>query len=105
MTFPAAEVRIEFLDPADASGAMFPTGNLVDELEVPESVVTGGRLTATLINAGIPTMEDGKIVYPETPEFMAERFKRLAGSGANLLGGCCGTGPEHIRALREVLSA
>ena len=52
VTFPAAEVQIEFIDPADSDGAMFPTGNLVDELEV-EGV---GTLKATMINAGIPTI-------------------------------------------------
>ncbi len=53
VTFPAAEVEIEFLDPADASGgSMFPTGNLVDDLEVPGI----GTLKATMINAGIPTI-------------------------------------------------
>ncbi|GGO69602.1 2-methylaconitate cis-trans isomerase PrpF [Bowmanella pacifica] len=56
VTFPAAEVQIEFLDPAadedGEGGAMFPTGNLVDTLEVPEV----GSFPATLINAGIPTI-------------------------------------------------
>jgi probable AcnD-accessory protein PrpF len=52
VTFPAAEVQIEFIDPADGGGAIFPTGNLVDELEVPGV----GRLQATMINAGIPTI-------------------------------------------------
>ena len=55
VTFPAAEVQIEFLDPADdgeEGGAMFPTGNLVDELEVPGI----GTFPVTLINAGIPTI-------------------------------------------------
>lgn len=52
VTFPAAEVQIEFIDPADGEGAMFPTGNLVDELEV--SGV--GTVKATMINAGIPTI-------------------------------------------------
>lgn len=52
VTFPAAEVQIEFLDPADGEGSMFPTGNLVDSLEVPGV----GTLQATLINAGIPTI-------------------------------------------------
>ncbi|WP_417344615.1 2-methylaconitate cis-trans isomerase PrpF [Ferrimonas sp.] len=56
VTFPAAEVEVSFLDPADGDGAMFPTGNLVDTLEVPESLVAGGKLEATLINAGIPTL-------------------------------------------------
>ena len=52
VTFPAAEVKIEFMDPADGEGAMFPTGNLVDDLEVPGV----GSLKATMINAGIPTI-------------------------------------------------
>lgn len=52
VTFPAAEVKIEFLDPADGEGAMFPTGQLVDDLEVPGL----GTLKATMINAGIPTI-------------------------------------------------
>lgn len=52
VTFPAAEVQVEFMDPADGEGAMFPTGNLVDELEVPGV----GTLKATMINAGIPTI-------------------------------------------------
>ena len=50
--FPAAEVQIEFIDPADGEGSMFPTGNLVDDLEVPDV----GVLKATMINAGIPTI-------------------------------------------------
>ncbi|MGH8027163.1 MAG: 2-methylaconitate cis-trans isomerase PrpF [Pseudoxanthomonas sp.] len=55
VTFPAAEIQLEFLDPADegeGGGAMFPTGNLVDELDVPGV----GTFKATLINAGIPTI-------------------------------------------------
>lgn len=55
VTFPAAEVQIEFLDPADDGedgASMFPTGNLLDELEVPDV----GILNVTLINAGIPTI-------------------------------------------------
>ena len=52
VTFPAAEVEIAFLDPADGEGDMFPTGNVVDELDIPE----WGRLRATLINSGIPTI-------------------------------------------------
>lgn len=55
VTFPAAEVVLEFLDPADdgeQGGAMFPTGNVVDELEVPGV----GTLAVTMINAGIPTI-------------------------------------------------
>ncbi|MFM5881296.1 2-methylaconitate cis-trans isomerase PrpF [Aeromonas sanarellii] len=59
VTFPAAEIVLEFLDPSDdgeEGGALFPTGNLVDELEVPDSVVKSGTLKATMISAGIPTV-------------------------------------------------
>lgn len=52
VTFPAAEVQVEFMDPADGEGSMFPTGQLVDDLEVPGV----GVLKATMINAGIPTI-------------------------------------------------
>ncbi|MBT3042704.1 MAG: 2-methylaconitate cis-trans isomerase PrpF [Candidatus Thiodiazotropha sp. (ex Codakia orbicularis)] len=52
VTFPAAEVKIEFMSPVDPSEAMFPTGNLVDQLEVPGI----GSFQATMINAGIPTI-------------------------------------------------
>ena len=53
VTFPAAEIAVDFMDPADdESSAMFPTGNLVDSLDVPGE----GSLNATLINAGIPTI-------------------------------------------------
>ena len=57
VTFPAAEIVLEFLDPAEdgedgAAGSMFPTGNLIDDLDVPEI----GTLKATMITAGIPTV-------------------------------------------------
>lgn len=52
VTFPAAEVQVDFVAPVDASEAMFPTGNIVDQLEVPGI----GNFQATMINAGIPTI-------------------------------------------------
>ena len=52
VTFPAAEVKVEFVDPADGDGALFPTGNLIDTLSVPDI----GEFDATFINAGIPTI-------------------------------------------------
>ena len=51
-------------------------------------------------NAGIPAVQRGEIVYPEAPEFMARGFRTLADDvGVNIVGGCCGTSPAHIRAL------
>ena len=55
-------------------------------------------------NAGIPGMEKGEIIYPESPEFMAERFMKLKDVGANIIGGCCGTSPDHIKALCKALN-
>ncbi|HHF3039158.1 TPA: 2-methylaconitate cis-trans isomerase PrpF [Vibrio diabolicus] len=52
VTFPAAEIQVDFVDPSDGEGSMFPTGNLVDDLMVPDV----GTFNATFINAGIPTI-------------------------------------------------
>jgi len=96
VTFPAAEVQLEFMDPAaeeeGAGGAMFPTGNLVDELEVPGI----GLLRATMINAGIPTIfvDADAIGYTGTelqdainsnPEALA-RFEKIRAHGAVRMG-------------------
>lgn len=98
VTFPAAEIVLEFLDPSDdeEGGSMFPTGNLVDDLEVPADIVEGGILKATMISAGIPTIfvnaED--IGYQGTelredingnPEALA-RFEAIRVAGALRMG-------------------
>jgi probable AcnD-accessory protein PrpF len=96
VTFPAAEVQLEFLDPAaeeeGAGGAMFPTGNVVDDLEVPGI----GTFRATLINAGIPTifLDAAAIGYAGTelqdainsdPEALA-KFETIRAHGAMKMG-------------------
>ncbi|AXS82142.1 2-methylaconitate cis-trans isomerase PrpF [Marinobacter sp. Arc7-DN-1] len=92
VTFPAAEVQVEFMDPADGEGSMFPTGNLVDDLEVPGV----GTLKATMINAGIPTifLNAGDIGYKGTelqdainsnPEALA-MFETIRAHGAVKMG-------------------
>ena len=50
-------------------------------------------------NAGMPSIEKGETIFPETPEMMAIKVKDLINSGANIIGGCCGTTPAHIKAL------
>jgi len=52
-------------------------------------------------NAGLPQIVDGRAVYAETPELMAERVDALLKLSVNIIGGCCGTTPEHIAALRR----
>ena len=95
VTFPAAEIALEFLDPADEGedgGAMFPTGQLVDELEVPGL----GRVRATLINAGVPMVfveaatlgYDGTELQPAINEDKAAlaRLEAIRAAGAVRMG-------------------
>jgi 5-methyltetrahydrofolate--homocysteine methyltransferase len=54
-------------------------------------------------NAGKPSMEAGQVIYRETPQFMAGHLPELIEAGATIVGGCCGTTPEHIRLYRQVI--
>ena len=54
-------------------------------------------------NAGIPEFIDGKTFYRESPEMMASFVPQLLKAGVNIIGGCCGTTPEHIKQIGKVL--
>ncbi len=54
-------------------------------------------------NAGAPVVENGKTVFKETPQYMASRVQELVNAGANIIGGCCGTNPQHIAAIAAVV--
>ncbi|NRF25576.1 2-methylaconitate cis-trans isomerase PrpF [Vibrio coralliilyticus] len=92
VTFPAAEIQVDFMHPAAADGSMFPTGNLVDDLEVPEV----GTFNATLINAGIPTIfiDADALGYSGTElqqdinsdELALARFEKIRAYGALKMG-------------------
>jgi 5-methyltetrahydrofolate--homocysteine methyltransferase len=56
-------------------------------------------------NAGLPEQRCGVLVWPESPAFMAERVGELIDLGVKIIGGCCGTGPDHIRAIRSAVDA
>ncbi|MBM3696380.1 MAG: hypothetical protein FJW79_10690 [Actinobacteria bacterium] len=56
-------------------------------------------------NAGLPEVRRGALVYPETPEFMAARVGPLLEAGVSIVGGCCGTTPEHTKAIRAAVAA
>lgn len=56
-------------------------------------------------NAGKPRNIDGRNIYMTSPEYMAEYAKRFIQSGAGVIGGCCGTSPDHIRAMRGAIAA
>jgi len=55
-------------------------------------------------NAGMPKFDGEKAIYDESPETFKEEIPRLVAADANIIGGCCGTTPEHIQAIRQVLS-
>jgi len=56
-------------------------------------------------NAGLPEIVDDRAVYKESPQFMAEKAKRLVDIGVSVIGGCCGTTPEHIAAISEMVKS
>src|SRR5439155_25564972 len=74
-------------------------------LEVVEqmSANTSIRISA-MPNAGLPRFVDGQLLYPSTPDYFAEYTRKLVEAGANIVGGCCGTTPEHTAAMRESLA-
>ena len=88
---------------ADVVGAN--CGNGIEDMVAVAREIQSASSAYTIIhsNAGIPSIKDADIVYPESPEYMAPQFAELAQMGISIIGGCCGTGPEHIRALRAAL--
>ncbi len=55
-------------------------------------------------NAGMPQYEEGETVFPETPGETASHVQGLVDAGANIIGGCCGTTPEHLAKIKEILN-
>jgi 5-methyltetrahydrofolate--homocysteine methyltransferase len=70
-------------------------------IEVIHAIRKTDKSTPVLVhaNAGMPVIENGKTVFPETPEIIRPKIKELIKAGANIVGGCCGTTPEHIRVI------
>jgi 5-methyltetrahydrofolate--homocysteine methyltransferase len=56
-------------------------------------------------NAGMPVYSDGKTTFPETPAEMAGYVKEIIEAGANIIGGCCGTTPEHISEIIKIVKS
>jgi 5-methyltetrahydrofolate--homocysteine methyltransferase len=56
-------------------------------------------------NAGMPRWKDDRITYGGTPEVMADYARRMAELGVRVVGGCCGTTPEHVAAMRDVVGS
>lgn len=77
-----------------------------DSMEVLKRMASVGGLPLSVQpNAGTPKLIEGRYIYLSTPEYFAEYAKRFIQSGASILGGCCGTTPEHIKAMRSAIRA
>jgi 5-methyltetrahydrofolate--homocysteine methyltransferase len=86
---------------ADIVGANCGNG-IVRMIEIVKQIREVDKNIPILVhaNAGLPQLVDGKDVFPDTPEFMASQVKHIVAAGANIIGGCCGTSPEHIKAIK-----
>lgn len=78
-----------------------PIDDMVEIITAMRAVTDKPLLTH--VNAGTPRVEQDRTIYPGSPDYMAERATTLVDRGANIIGGCCGTGPEHIRAFVAAL--
>jgi 5-methyltetrahydrofolate--homocysteine methyltransferase len=100
----AAEALLEA--GADVTGAN--CGNVLPE-QMPEVIAAlkaaGARWVAVEPNAGLPEMIDGQTVFSQGPEEVAASVPAILAAGANLIGGCCGTTPDHIRAIAAAVRA
>lgn len=107
MGAPAADVvRASIAAGADAVGANCGTGLDLDAyVRLAEALAAAAGDAPVILqpNAGSPIQQGGETVYPATPADMAERVPRLRDAGVAILGGCCGTSPAHLKAMREAL--
>jgi 5-methyltetrahydrofolate--homocysteine methyltransferase len=90
---------------ADVVGSNCGTG-IADMVEIARLMLRATRLPILVQpNAGLPESRLGQVVYKETPETLAARVPELLEAGVAIVGGCCGTTPDHTRAVRRVVDA
>ena len=90
---------------ADVVGSNCGTG-IEDMVSIARLMVRATRRPLLIQpNAGLPESRDGRTVYNETPETMAARVPELLDLGVAIVGGCCGTTPDHVRAIRRTVDA
>ncbi len=81
-------------------------GNGIEQMVIIAKILRKETTKDILIhsNAGMPIIQNGKTVYPESPAFMAKHFIELVQNNIKIIGGCCGTTPKHISYLKDILS-
>jgi 5-methyltetrahydrofolate--homocysteine methyltransferase len=97
-----AETLIAF--GADIIGANCGTG-YEDMIEITRMIreVSSNIPIIIQANAGLPIIENGELIYSETPEKIKEIIPKLIDAGANIIGGCCGITPEHIKVISQIV--
>jgi 5-methyltetrahydrofolate--homocysteine methyltransferase len=103
----AAEQACEALIAAGADIVGSNCGNGIDTMiEIARDFTTRASVPVIIqSNAGLPENREGELLYPESPEYVAERVDQLMDLGVSVIGGCCGTTPDHIRAIRAAIEA
>ena len=99
------ETAISVLTSAGASVVGANCGVSLEEMQkIAERFAKKSKLPFSIKpNAGMPKIVDGKSVFNETPETIAEFAKKMVSAGASIVGGCCGTSPEHLKAVAEAV--
>ncbi|HEY7938004.1 MAG TPA: bifunctional homocysteine S-methyltransferase/methylenetetrahydrofolate reductase [Candidatus Limnocylindrales bacterium] len=104
-TGPAAAARIVAAAGADVVGVNCGAGpqGCIDALEQMSRELDGRTPSSVMPNAGLPQKLADRFVYAAAPEYLAAMTARMLGASARIVGGCCGTTPEHIAAMRAAL--
>jgi 5-methyltetrahydrofolate--homocysteine methyltransferase len=105
-TTAAEAMQRAFQAGADIVGTNCGTGlSLEDYVELAKQLVAAAGQTPVIVqpNGGSPRMENGKTIYDATPEQMAAAAKQLLATGVRIIGGCCGTTPEHLAAMSRAV--
>jgi 5-methyltetrahydrofolate--homocysteine methyltransferase len=105
------------VSPAEMASALVKSGahvigtncgnGMAQMIEIAREIRATDKTTPVLVhaNAGLPQNRDGDIYFPETPDMMAGMVKDIIAAGANIIGGCCGTTPEHISAIVKAVKS
>ena len=104
-TTPEQAARAVVAGGADVVGVNCGAGpqGCIDALELMAGALEGGPASSVMPNAGLPQRLADRFVYAAAPEYLAAMTGRMLAAGARIVGGCCGTTPEHIAAMRATL--